>query len=244
MWEQRPDGRVVHRFEPVILVLALLIVPVALVEESHASRAVEDAAAAANWVIWVGFLVEIVAVMSVAPRKRAALRAHAFDAAIVVVSAPVLPGLLAALRAARLLRLLRLARLGMLGGRAVRAEHVFASREAFRYVALLTGMLVALAGATISVADSRDFPNIGLGMWWAVSTVTTVGYGDVVPHTVLGRIIASLLMLVGIGFLSMLTATIASSFVVRDSAEAKVTLADVMAKLEDIERRLDAADAR
>jgi voltage-gated potassium channel len=105
-------------------------------------------------------------------------------------------------------------------------------------------MLVVVAGATISVADRHEFPNIGLGMWWAVTTVTTVGYGDVVPHTTLGRIIASILMLLGIGFLSMLTATIASSFVARDTTDARSTLDDVMAKLESIERRLDAIEPR
>jgi voltage-gated potassium channel len=98
---------------------------------------------------------------------------------------------------------------------------------------------VVVSGAAISVADSSDFPNIGLGVWWAVTTVTTVGYGDVVPTTVGGRIVASLLMVVGIGFISILTATIASSFVARDIDDAEtVTLTEVMAALNRIEARL------
>jgi len=151
----------------------------------------------------------------------------------------------AAFRAARLVRVLRLARLGLLGGRAIRAESVFASRQGFRYIAVLTGLLVAVAGAVISVVDSADFPNIGLGMWWAITTVTTVGYGDAVPHSAAGRLVASVLMLVGIGFLSILTATIASSFVARDEAEAgAVPLAEVMRALERIEARLEAIESR
>jgi voltage-gated potassium channel len=57
-------------------------------------------------------------------------------------------------------------------------------------------------------------------MWWAIVTVTTVGYGDVYPKTVAGRIVGSLLMLVGIGFISLLTATFASTFVAADTEAA------------------------
>ena len=244
MWEQAPSGRITHRLEPVVLLFALLIIPVVLVEESHAPKSMKDVAEVVNWLIWIAFAVEFVFVLVVAPRKRAAFHAHWFDALIVVVTPPFLPGLLSFLRAARLVRLLRLTRLGMVGGKAIRSEHVFTSRETFRYVALLTGLLVVIAGASISVADKRDFPNTALGMWWAVTTVTTVGYGDVVPHTVAGRVIACILMFVGIGFLSMLTATIASSFVSRDADASGTSIEDVMRKLESIERRLEALDSR
>jgi voltage-gated potassium channel len=213
---------------------------VVLIEESDVSHGLKLAAAITNWLIWTGFTLEFLAVLVVAPRKRAALNAHLFDALIVVVTPPFLPGLFSALRAARLIRILRLTRLGLLGGRAIRSEHLFTSRETLRYVALLTAFLVVVAGATISVADTKEFPSVGLGMWWAITTVTTVGYGDVVPHTVTGRVIASVLMLVGIGFLSILTATIASSFVRSDAESSGTRLEDVMEKLHAIERRLDA----
>jgi voltage-gated potassium channel len=243
MWEQNDSGRVTHRLEPVILFFALLIIPVVLLEESH-SHSWRDAAAVANWLIWFVFTVELVSILFLAPRKRDAMRAHWLDVLIVIVTPPFLPVLFGVLRSARLIRLLRLTRLGVLGGRAIRSEHVFASREAFRYVAMLTGLLVVIAGATISVADKHEFPDIGVGMWWAVTTVTTVGYGDVVPHTVAGRIIAAGLMFVGIGFLSMLTATIASTFVAKDAAQGGPTLHDVMNKLESMEHRLERIESR
>jgi voltage-gated potassium channel len=85
------------------------------------------------------------------------------------------------------------------------------SRQGFRYVALATILLVILAGVSVSIADREEFSSPWLGMWWAVTTVTTVGYGDVYPTTVLGRIIASALMVIGIGFLSLLTAAVAST---------------------------------
>jgi voltage-gated potassium channel len=164
-----------------------------------------------NRVIWLGFAAELAFVLTVASRKRAALRAHWLDVAIVVLTVPFLPSLLAFLRLARLLRLLRILRLAMLGSRALAAARVLTSRQGFRYVALATALLVIVAGAAISAADAKEFPNIGLGIWWAITTVTTVGYGDVVPHTVGGRIIAGGLMLVGIGFVATLTAFTANA---------------------------------
>ena len=108
------------------------------------------------------------------------------------------------------MRLLRLLRLAALASRALSAQRVLTSRQGFRYVALATVLLVILAGFSVSLADREQFTTPWLGMWWAVTTVTTVGYGDVYPHTVGGKVIAAVLMIIGIGFLSTLTASIAS----------------------------------
>jgi voltage-gated potassium channel len=247
-WRQLPNGRVTHSLEWAIIVLALLVIPVVLIEESDLSGAWDVAAIAGNWVIWLGFAAELAFVLTVASRKRAALRAHWLDVAIVVLTVPFLPSLLAFLRLARLLRLLRLLRLAMLASRALAAARVIFSPQGFRYVALAVGLLVIVAGSAISVADAEEFPNVGLGIWWAITTVTTVGYGDVVPHTLGGRVIAGALMLVGIGFLSILTATIASSFVSHDVAEeeravTEAGLVDVLAALRRIEERLEQLEA-
>ena len=94
----------------------------------------------------VGFTVEFLAVIFVAPRKRAALRAHWLELVIVLVTPPLLPLVFSALRAARLLRILRLARLGLLGSRAIRAERRLSSRQGFRYIAIATAVLVTVAG--------------------------------------------------------------------------------------------------
>jgi voltage-gated potassium channel len=141
-------------------------------------------------VIWLGFAVELAFVLTGAPKKGDALWAHWLDVAIVVLTVPFVPSLRAFLRLARLLRLLRLLRLAILGTRALAAALVLTSRQGFRYVALVTGLVVVVAGSAVSVADSEEFPSVGLGIWWAITTVTTVGYGDVVPQTVGGRVVA------------------------------------------------------
>jgi hypothetical protein len=147
MWTQAPDGRVSHRAEVLLLVLALLVIPVVLIQESHASHGWRELAAALNWVIWVGFVVEFLFILAVAPLKRAALRAHWLELLIVVVTPPFVPRVLSSLRAARLLRLLQVARLGLLGGQAMRLERALSSRTGFRYVAVFTAVVVVTAGA-------------------------------------------------------------------------------------------------
>ncbi|HET8873994.1 MAG TPA: potassium channel family protein, partial [Gaiellaceae bacterium] len=55
-------------------------------------------------------------------------------------------------------------------------------------IVVATAVIVVGAGALISLIDSEEYPNIGIGLWWALQTVTTVGYGDVAPKNVPGRL--------------------------------------------------------
>ena len=71
----------------------------------------------------------------------------------------------------------------------------------------------------MTLIDHENFPSVGLGLWWAVQTVTTVGYGDYVPRNVAGRIVATLVMIGGIGFVTVITAAITSGFVARSRQE-------------------------
>lgn len=92
--------------------------------------------------------------------------------------------------------------------------------------------LVFIAGAVEATVDPRDFTSSWDGMWWAMVTVTTVGYGDLVPRSVAGRVVAMMLMLVGIGFISVLTATVASLFVKSDRQDEHTTVTEALARIE------------
>ena len=92
-------------------------------------------------------------------------------------------------------------------------------RGAAVVIASVSTTITVGAGLLMTVADHNKFPSIGSGLWWAVQTVTTVGYGDHVPATVAGRLVAALVMLVGIGFLTVITAAITSTFVSRSRRE-------------------------
>jgi voltage-gated potassium channel len=169
----------------------------------------------------------------VAPRKAAALKAHWLDVVIIVVTAPLFGRLLASLRLVRLVRLLRLLRLTAIVTRAIQRERVVSSGATFRLVALLTLVIVVLSGSVEAVVDSGDFHSTWDGIWWALETVTTVGYGDLPVTTVEGRIIAMVVMLVGIGFLSVLTATVASYFVKSDRGTETEAILAALGELRD-----------
>jgi voltage-gated potassium channel len=91
---------------------------------------------------------------------------------------------------------------------------------------------IAVAGGAQAAFATEDFPSLWDGIWWAVTTTTTVGYGDLYPTTVQGRIIGMLLMFVGIGFLSLLTASIASRFVKQERGEEHVEVLEVLRRIE------------
>ena len=151
----------------------------------------------------------------VAPRRRAALRAHWLDVAIVVLTIPLLSKALAWLRLARFFRLLRFV---VIVARALQAERRLTSGDSLRIASILTVTAIIVAGAAQSAASS-DFDSLWDGVWWSIETVSTVGYGDIYPTTVQGRLIALILMFVGIGFLSLLTAAVASRFVKQERGE-------------------------
>ena len=94
-------------------------------------------------------------------------------------------------------------------------EHAVNPRKAAVVIATVTTAITLLTGWLMTIVDHTGFPTLGSGMWWAVQTVTTVGYGDHVPETFVGQLVAALVMLLGIGFLTVITAAITSTFVAR-----------------------------
>jgi voltage-gated potassium channel len=117
------------------------------------------------------------------------------------------------------------------------------ARRAGRAIAVTTLVVATAGGALMWMIDKHDFPSLGSGLWWAVQTVTTVGYGDHVPSSDGGKFLAAFVMVTGIGFISVVTAAISAMFV--ESARRRVHEDDkerldaIAVQLERIERRLD-----
>jgi voltage-gated potassium channel len=88
-------------------------------------------------------------------------------------------------------------------------------RGAAIVIAVVTTTITIASGFLMRAIDHKEFKSVGQGLWWAVQTVTTVGYGDHVPETAPGQILAAGVMLVGIGFVTVITAAITSAFVAR-----------------------------
>jgi voltage-gated potassium channel len=110
--------------------------------------------------------------------------------------------------------------------------------------------LVTLAGGVVGwLTDRKDFPTLGDGLWWSLQTVTTVGYGDIVPSQGTGRVIGALVMISGIAFLTVITAAVTAAlidaarrrrpFVTEREPVQEQLLSEVSARLSAIEARLD-----
>jgi voltage-gated potassium channel len=117
-------------------------------------------------------------------------------------------------------------------------------RNAARLIAVIWLATVVLFGVLARIVDPDTFDTVWLAFWWALQTITTVGYGDVVPQNTAGKAVGAVLMLGGLSLLSVITATITSAFVARRQADAQASGDDpVMKQLQQIESRLDGIDA-
>lgn len=210
---------------------ALLIIP-AFVEFSIPFQRAADAA---EWLIWAAFAVELGIKLYLAPARLRYARGHWYDVALVA---------LPFLRPLRLVRVLRFARIGVVVWRATSDLRRISGRGSVRYpigVALLACIALAVA-MPFAERDAEGATITGLadGLWWAATTITTVGYGDVSPVTALGRGLAFALMLVGIAAFGAITASVAAYFV--EDAEAEHD-ARLFAVLHDIQARLARLEA-
>jgi voltage-gated potassium channel len=121
--------------------------------------------------------------------------------------------------------------------------HDITARRAGQLIAAVT-FTVALAGGVLMwLIDREDFPTIGSGMWWSVQTITTVGYGDSVPTSTGGKALAAVVMIMALGFLSVVTAAISAMFIEsarrKRSGDTDITLAHISERLDQIERLMD-----
>ena len=121
-------------------------------------------------------------------------------------------------------------------------------RNAAGVIVVATAVVVVGAGVLISLLDREEYPDVWVGMWWALQTVTTVGYGDVAPSHFTGRLVGAVVMLEGTAFIAIVTAVITSTFVARatresDAARARDELSDrelLDRRFDELERKLDA----
>ena len=226
-----------------MLVAALLVVPTIVVENSSLDEPWPNIAAALNWAIWLAFAIELTVMLNVARSRRRWLLNHPIDVAVVLLTPPFLPAALQGARVFRLLRLLRLIR-------GVQAARKLFSEAGLRYAALVGAFMVLIGGSAFTaVENSTQNVDTVDGLWWAVSTATTVGYGDIAPVTTAGRAIAVGLMVVGIGFVALVTGALAERFleasqedsgIEHSSSEILGELQSLSARLARIEKALDA----
>ena len=114
-------------------------------------------------------------------------------------------------------------------------ETLFNSRRLRTILAALI-FFIFLFGYLFYVSEP-DVRNLGDGIWWALVTITTVGYGDITPVTTLGRVVASSLMLLGLGLIATITAIVSAKFI--QNFVDHHTNDDVLEKLDEMQLELD-----
>lgn len=223
-----------------LTVLALLMVPILLVPlVVRLSRSLQGDLDTADYVIWALFAAEYGAKLYLAPARWRFVRTHVPDLVVVIV--PFLRPL-RIVRAIRLLRLLRLVRLvAFLGEGLTRARAILAHRG-LNYVLLVATMLV-FAAAGLELTFERTAPGSNIhsysdGLWWAATTITTVGYGDRFPVTAAGRGVAVVVMVTGIALFGTIAASVSSYFVTQKTDAAEESMAELGDRLERIEKLL------
>jgi voltage-gated potassium channel len=197
--------RIERRFEIPLLIAALLVIPVLIIQTSENSASLRAVGLALDWVIWGAFAAELVVMLCIVPNRRQWLRGHVLTLVIVVFTPPFLPLIIESARALLLLRMLQL------GGLAHYSRRAF-SLEGVAYAGVL--VVVSVLGGGLVFAVEQPGVDGWLGIYWAATTMTTLGPGDVTATTTLTHILTVALSILGLGFTTLLTGAIAQRFLV------------------------------
>lgn len=160
-------------------------------------------------IIWGIFVIDYIYRIVKADNKKHFFRTNIFDLLAILPFNSAFRAF-RSLKLLRLLKLTKMTKLIALVGRIYKKTKGFFKTNGFQYMLLLSTVMILIAGVLISFFEGMTLQN---GIWWAFVTITTVGYGDISPNTLAGRIIACVLMVMGIGLLGSLTSAITTYFI-------------------------------
>lgn len=192
-WERRSE------IPLLFLAVAFLVAYAWPVLDPRLAPDAEAVLTALSWTVWLAFAADFAARLYLATERRRYAAAHWYDVALIA---------LPALRPLRLLRLLAFARILNRTAASSLTGRVLMYVAGTAVLAVMLGALAVLDAERD--ADGSTITTAGDALWWATTTVTTVGYGDFYPVTLEGRLVAVALMIVGIAVVGAVTASIAA----------------------------------
>jgi len=223
--------RIARRLEVPLIIAALLAIPTIIVQESNFGGSWEALATVLDWCIWGVFAANVVIMLAVVPDRWRWLIANPMDLLIVVLSPPFLP---ATMKLARVLPIVRLFWLVVVTHR---LRKVF-SLQGLRFAALIVFTIVVGGGVVFVAVEPGQNLSTWDGLWWATETVTTVAYGDIYPTTSLGRVVATVVMTAGIGFVALLTGALAQRFLYGGNGSIDPNQAELKQKIDDLSHQV------
>lgn len=237
VWARRWEAAAIDaRLRAVMIVATLLVIPDLILEEQPLRASWHQVAVISDWVIWLVFLVEFLAIMTCARDWRSWLRKYPLAPAMLILTPPFAPAAVQALRVFRLLRLLRVARGFQLLSKLLTLDGV-------KYAVALAVFLVVGGGTVFADVQSHVGHHVSTwdGIWWAIGTVSTEGT-HIEATTDAARAIAIVLMLTGIGVFSILTGAVSQHFIasrpIPRAAELSHGEKAIMARLDELTVRL------
>jgi voltage-gated potassium channel len=235
--DERPAARRwASRFELPMILLAIWILIEWYLKAKDIYPATFDRIT--DWCIWLFFVLETVVLASLVENKLRYLRNNWMNLLIISIGVPLLWGggtYAAALRALRVLLVFPLL-LNTSG-----TVRKILTRNYLGTTLLVALVFTLMSGLLIAGIDP-GIENIWEGLWWAWVTVATVGYGDIVPQSVAGKVFGGVVILFGVGFFSLLTASFSAYFVSRGEIEIEEEEAEEIYRLKDIVNRIDAME--
>ena len=254
-------SKIEKRIDTPMIILALLIIPVVVIELEIVPTNAYLVSCATNIDdgIWFAFLLEYLVLVSLYDDKVGYTKRSWLNLIILLLSPPLIcPQGFALIRSLRSLRVLRLfrafrfLRIAIALKRGIKPILDVLVKNSFHYVALVTIILIIFSGIIFNWLEYQDSSIQGIfrGMWWAITTVTTVGYGDLYPESDTGRILATAVMIIGIGFVAILTANIASYFVEKDKNKENEDQDEkdenklILERLDELSKKIDEINRR
>ena len=197
------------------------------------------------------FAIDYAIRFSLAPRKRIFVKTHILDLLAIIPYNEVFTFL----RFSRVGRFARLAKLSRLIGLSSKLKHIsnrINRRNGFYFLLSVNSIIILISSAVIARVEHHNFID---AIWWSVATVTTVGYGDIVPQTLVGKAVAVVLMFSGIATLGLLTSSLNNIFVrsgrqterklaeiEKELAEQRVILEEIRSTVQLINSKMDETD--
>lgn len=196
-----------------ICVLSLVSVIFAIIDFTKGLNQIEQIF---DTVIYLIFVIDYIVRFIIADNKKAFIKSNILDLIAIIPfnSAFRIFRTVKIVRMTRLLKMTKMVRIGSVSARSLKKTKRFFNTNGFKYVLILSASSVVISAILMTYFEQMNFQD---AIWWSFVTATTVGYGDLSPSTNAGRIIASLLMIVGIGLIGSLTSSITSFFMNDDN---------------------------
>jgi len=175
-----------------------------------------------DYFIWAVFAIDLIIKLVVSPRRFGYLRRHWLEVLVVVVP---------------FFRPLRILRIFIFGSRAWVGARRLVNVDFIIVYGIGLVIIAATVVASVEGGEGASINSFADALWWAVVTITTVGYGDMVPVTMVGRAVAFILMLGGIAFFSGVTANVAS-FLVKSHDTEKKAVSQLVKEVEGLRQEL------